>query len=1472
MSALTAARLVGALSLSLLLCAIFLPHISAGSGRPAPSYRLLAATRDKSNQEGAEFVPGEILVRFADEAVAKNHRQMMTVRQQGGRDINVAFERLTEASLVEGLRLARVQPAETGAALVALRARADVLYAEPNYIWRKEVVPNDPRYREQHNLKGSFLDGCCTRDIHAEEAWAITTGSRQVVVGVIDEGIDISHPDLRDNIWSNSLESGGALGVDDDNNGFIDDAHGYDFAHNDATVYDGASGDNETDAHGTHVAGIIGASGNNGVGIAGVNWQVRLMSLKVIGADGSGTTANFIRAYQYAKMMRETWESSGGTRGANIRVLNNSYGGRGFSQAALDAIRALDASGILFAAAAGNSAKNDDWYPHYPAGYDAPNVIAVAATDQGDNLSNFSNYGVRSVQMGAPGSSILSTTPHNTYSSFSGTSMAAPHVAGAAALVCAAQPNITVARLRDALVINSDLVIGLKGKTYAGRLNAHRTLQAATENDSTPPAPINDLRVSYQSGQSLAISFTMPGDDGMNGTATLLERFFTDAATGARFPLGAQGVGGAGQPTTIGASIPYRHTAGTLTLNVYDNAGNKSTASVAVSSSERDAYPYQITQSTTGALTTGGTRLSLNGDDRYFVNLALPFSFRFFDQLVSSVTISTNGALYFTDQPPVKPASQQNPFEGGNDAESSRAALNGYRMLAGLWDDLRIDRRPGDGIYIVTPDNDRVIYRWQAVTFDTPLSETTTRGEHPVSFEIELRRDNTIQVRYGEGNTNLFPVVGISGGEPEAFVVDSHTSESSLRSLTNAPAVTFTRLDPTPTPTPTLTPTPTPTPFPTPAPDPRGSIAYVSRNSDVNIFLTNADGSVRLPITNHTASDDQPTWSPDGKKIAFVSSRDGANPLEIFVMNADGTDVKKLTNNSNSGAFNQQPKWSPDGTKIAFLTNRDGNPEIYVMATDGWSQRRLTNTPLPFQESSPTWSPDGTKIAFTRLGDIYVMDADGGTNERRLTNLGYAFEVAWSPDGSRMAFSNGSDIFVMNADGSGVTNITNDGRGNASPAWSPDGTLIAHTSQRTPPLDIYVMKADGSEPRRLTTSSDFDASPAWQPVPGVVAAKPRTIQFSAANYRVAENNGRATITVTRLGDITGAADVQYATLDNPAAVRCDDQTAMPGVAFARCDYATSVDSLHFAPGEAAKTLSIPVIDDAHDEVDETLQIRLSTASGGVLSAQSVATITITDNDSAAIQPNPIDASTFFVRQHYLDFLSREPEVNEPWSGVLARCPNVNNRDPRSPSAECDRNLVSRSFFQSPEFQLKGFYVYLFYKVAHGRLPSYAEIIADMRGVTGETEAEVYAKRTAFSDNFTERPEFKNTYEAMTQQTYVSTLLGRYNLTTITTTDPQNPDTGQKVTLTADGLTSQLAAGTLTRAQVLRAVVQSDEVNGAEYNGAFVAMQYFGYLRRAPDQSGYDGWLNYLNAHPGDFRTMVNGFFNSVEYRLRFGQP
>ena len=371
---------------------------------------------------------------------------------------------------------------------------------EPDRIITGAALPNDPRFASLWGLDNSGqTGGVADADIDAPEAWNVTTGSRSVVVGVVDTGIDYNHPDLVANMWRNPGEVPGDR-IDNDGNGFVDDVYGWDFANNDADPFD----DN---GHGTHTAGTIGAVGGNGVGVAGVNWQVSLMALKFLGANGSGTTSAAVAALNYATLMRRTY-------GVNVVATNNSWGGGGASTALTSAIVAGGNAGILCVAAAGNESSNNDTTPSYPANVTSDAVISIAATDASNRLATFSNYGATTVDIAAPGVGILSTTPNNTYSTYSGTSMATPHVAGVVALLAAASPQATATQIRSAILSSAVPVAGLAGKVASGGLLNAAGAIAALGGSEPPPPPPPPPPAAGEPNDSLATATAVPTSGG----------------------------------------------------------------------------------------------------------------------------------------------------------------------------------------------------------------------------------------------------------------------------------------------------------------------------------------------------------------------------------------------------------------------------------------------------------------------------------------------------------------------------------------------------------------------------------------------------------------------------------------------------------------------------------------------------------------------------------------------------------------------------------------------------------------------------------------------------------------------------------------------------------------------------------------------------------------------------------------------
>jgi subtilisin family serine protease len=387
-------------------------------------------------------------------------------------------------------------------ALSAFQSRSDVIQATPDFKIQAQSMPNDPSFSSLWGLSNNgSLGGSTSADINIEPAWALGTTST-VVTAVIDSGIDYTHPDLAANIWINGNEVAGN-GIDDDKNGYIDDIRGWDFANNDNNPMD----DN---GHGTHVAGTIGAVGNNGVGVVGVAWKTSIMALKFLDASGSGSLSSAISAINYARV-----------NGA--KVINASWGGGGFSSALQSAITQFVSSGGIFVAAAGNESSNNVTTPSYPANY--AGVISVGASTRTDLLAGFSNFGTN-VDIVAPGQSILSTLPNNSYGTLSGTSMASPHVAGAIALLWSQNPTKTASQITDAVMANTDNV--LRGSTSQfGRINVGKAAEALGGTVTNTPAQSGT--VTNPPPQSTQRTYSVQGIQNINDA--------TSQATVQRFPI-----------------------------------------------------------------------------------------------------------------------------------------------------------------------------------------------------------------------------------------------------------------------------------------------------------------------------------------------------------------------------------------------------------------------------------------------------------------------------------------------------------------------------------------------------------------------------------------------------------------------------------------------------------------------------------------------------------------------------------------------------------------------------------------------------------------------------------------------------------------------------------------------------------------------------------------------------------------------
>lgn len=409
----------------------------------------------------AQHVPGELLVQFSANASEG-------VRQAVANGLGAQLDEVVRAAGngKGDLQLMRLPPGLAIAdAVRAVDGLNAVEFAEPNWVYHHQASTNDTYYTNG-SLWGYYGAASSPANAFGSGAASVSSNSCSTVwVGIIDEGYMHTHEDLAANAGTNPGETAGN-GVDDDGNGYVDDVYGWDFDGNNNSVFDGTGDD-----HGTHVAGTIGGVGGNGKGVAGICHSVKLINAKFLGRNG-GTTANAIKAVDYMTGLKTR-------HGLNMVATNNSWGGGGFSQSLKDAIDRADAAGILFIAAAGNSGTNNDATASYPSGYASANVIAVAAIQSNGALASYSQYGATSVDICAPGSGIWSTVPASSkgkvissYASYNGTSMATPHVSGAAALYKARNPSATAAQVKSGILGSATPTASCNGKVSTnGRLN-----------------------------------------------------------------------------------------------------------------------------------------------------------------------------------------------------------------------------------------------------------------------------------------------------------------------------------------------------------------------------------------------------------------------------------------------------------------------------------------------------------------------------------------------------------------------------------------------------------------------------------------------------------------------------------------------------------------------------------------------------------------------------------------------------------------------------------------------------------------------------------------------------------------------------------------------------------------------------------------------------------------------------------------
>lgn len=423
------------------------------------SLSVVSGVHARSSSNEVAYVPGEVVVKVKKGLMGKFLGKKSLLNADLKKSMNL---------IAGDFVVLKTTSKSTNSLISDLKKFPEVIYAEPNFIYKAINSTNDPlagklwgltntgNNEPDRNGGNSGSVGVAGADINAEKAWSITKGSKNVVIAIIDTGIDYNHADLKDNIWVNTKEIAGN-NIDDDANGYIDDIHGWNAYAKNGNPMDGNS-------HGSHCAGTIGAKHGNGVGVAGVMDNVSMMAVKFLSDEGSGNLADAVVAIDYATKM-------------NVDIMSNSWGGGGFSQALEDSIKAAKNKGILFVAAAGNDGTNNDAAPHYPSNYQVDNVISVAAHTNQDSLASFSCFGKRTVHVAAPGHNILSTVPGNSYKVYSGTSMATPHVSGVLGLLMASEGRQDVKAVRERLMATSVSGAAYRKTTVAGgRVDAYNFL------------------------------------------------------------------------------------------------------------------------------------------------------------------------------------------------------------------------------------------------------------------------------------------------------------------------------------------------------------------------------------------------------------------------------------------------------------------------------------------------------------------------------------------------------------------------------------------------------------------------------------------------------------------------------------------------------------------------------------------------------------------------------------------------------------------------------------------------------------------------------------------------------------------------------------------------------------------------------------------------------------------------------------
>lgn len=689
-----------------------------GSLLSATLFLILASTPSFASST-KDYVRGRLLVKVDPD----EHFSALGTEVEG-----LQVTGVQSFSLVKGLYLYKFnENIDIETARQVFLANPAVKYAEPDYIYTTEAL-NDPEYTKQWALQNNGqTGGLVDADINAEKMWAIEQGSPDIVVGIIDTGVDYNHPDLINNLWRNPGEIP-SNNKDDDANGYKDDINGVNTIVDDGNPFD----DN---LHGTHVAGTIGAQGNNNRGVVGVAQTVKIAACKFLSSSGSGANSDAIQCLEYFANLK-----SRANNRVNIVATNNSWGGGSSSQAMIDAIKAHEALGILFIAAAGNETNNNDIHDRFPSNYAISNVISVAATDHNDRLASFSNFGKKTVHVAAPGVDILSTLPGNKYGKLSGTSMATPHVTGLAAVIASHFRNLDYIGIKNLILSGGQKVPATLSTTISGR-----RIRGADDNGIGSLSCVDQLLSIRQ--QPLNNDFTIPV-----GGVLLLSALRINCAVPAgpltvfdngsvKLVLEDNGTNGDQKAGDGIYSLLWRpNVVGNYELNFGDNdkirvSVYQHASSGKYKADDTVAYAYE---------TIEGQRLNTQDEAMHWIKSPFPIKFGASLEGFEDLFISSNGTISFTDR--------TSPGHENLHLPTSAA----HSLIAPYWDDLTTNKGASD-IYVdvvgESPNRKLIVEWWKMRHY-----RSTGEGTFQVVFN-----ENSSDIRFNYLDTNLANISYNSG-------------------------------------------------------------------------------------------------------------------------------------------------------------------------------------------------------------------------------------------------------------------------------------------------------------------------------------------------------------------------------------------------------------------------------------------------------------------------------------------------------------------------------------------------------------------------------------------------------------------------------------------------------------------------------------------------------------------------------------